>query len=218
MTTTQPDLNSVLTEDDWVEWSYCRFITDNRIHSTSVFQDPRKTELLNKYKVTYKKISKSQFIIENFLSWPDTFQRLINDVLERVHISVIEAFAEVCIRAQKITELNAVLSIPLMQLDALLTHELDHRSKEFSKQSERFSMFQAEFSSLQDCTFMMLGYLYDEEHVLEVAKEWMLNTTSKSLKDFVMLVERWDEFKDFPVDWVVSAWGDKDDISETSLY
>lgn len=61
--------------------------------------------------------------------------------------------------------------------------------------------------SLDSTMLVLLAMHYGRKRVTDAMEYWTTNTSSDSFYDFVLIVEGWSDFKDYPADWCISILG-----------
>lgn len=93
----------------------------------------------------------------------------------------------------------------------------------FEKSLDRCLKFHAGFPGVKDESLYLYEYciillnkIYGDTRMIEVLNQWSINTMSSELYDLMILVERWDEFKEYPVDWSLNVIGVRSKQNEIS--
>lgn len=61
--------------------------------------------------------------------------------------------------------------------------------------------------TLHQVAIPLMVELYPIETIISALKYWRKNENKSSFYDFLKLVQRWDELKDFPIDWTIQVIG-----------
>lgn len=69
---------------------------------------------------------------------------------------------------------------------------------------------------LYEYSIILLSKIHGDARMVEVLNQWCTNTMSSELYDLMLLVERWDEFKGYPVDWSLNVIGVRGKQSEAA--
>lgn len=203
--------SGILTLEKWTAFVRRDGVTDNSISQGYASHD-------------FQNIAKSEFLIQNFLSFPYAVQRNVS-MLIRNNVSPIETGCALRLKlklhephpgmrgwpSKGLPDWFAIRNVDLMQI--VDGEPLHLRDKTFfnlveTMSDERYWVGESQIPSIIHNQKLTIAYLlaviHGKERVQEVMESWINNPVPHSIEDFVRLTERWDEFKDYPIDWAVS--------------
>lgn len=198
-----------LTENVWVQ-------TNLKIKSESI-DDPRSWKLMQE--IVYRSrrdfeevISNSEWILENFVSFPEGAQETLVDLVGRsLAVKEIEAYLKTLLRLQAHFDENRIMIDALdLSMDRLWGN-IDNTPEPMSKQNRDhiesiFPMSQA--SLVYRNAFYMLRILHGEQKAFFVFSEWAKTGEKVQLSILIPILERWDEFKELPITWSINLIND----------
>lgn len=167
--------------------------------------------------ITFRKMSQSRFLMENFLNFPLTAQ---NGIVSYIHYGAEPSVVEVTYRLRErlaviYPDSERWLTEGTPRIYEILIQNLD-LSDRFIQAKERFKfMYQDHKQKMYgwhwfiEPTTLYLTAIYGEKRVLEVIDAWFDNRPSDEIHLFVTAVERWHEFVDMPFDWMWKIISDK---------
>lgn len=66
--------------------------------------------------------------------------------------------------------------------------------------------------------YQILSLFYSEERIIEVSNEWIGSKCDGLIYQFVEMIERWDEVKNFPIEWAISLMRDSERDFEKMIW
>lgn len=115
----------------------------------------------------------------------------------------------------KYLEENLLLETPEIS-DALMSAAGKHITMLYS---DEWSSYEHEaMHYVWWCTYKMLALFHSEERILEVSKAWVESKCEALIHQFVETIERWDEVKDFPIEWSISLMQNSDRNFENRIW
>lgn len=199
------DNSSILTREKWVKW-----------HTrASHFRSEKHLD------EDFKKISSSKFFRENFLNLPEEAQ---GKIVRRIMIGndVPDLDAMYALRAkmkENFPKLNSGtadfdwyssgdnICVWIIETDTKqpLKKTLQEEIDGFCEFNQLFLNTEVTSSSQNyESAAWMLTKLYGHDTVREVIQAWMKNDNPHSVRDFIFLVENWEAYRNYPLEWTFS--------------
>lgn len=204
--------SDVLTLDGWMDWA-----SKNPGFTRDL---SRSNDRLDAIKKAFAYISESEYLMKNFLSFDDELKAIIGHFsFVRERLESIELAAALCFRARAVGSQFDRGSAFHWKTDAHKAEQVLVRDETISTpenylyyaMSEFRIIFQNQGMVLVRTVFLMLLNLYSYELVRKIVGEWPQSHYNGSMIDFVNVLENWEEFKSYPIEWIIEvASGSKD--------
>lgn len=204
-----------MTHADYSRWfmeNFSKSSPDNSVFANALIASMQQDEIDHNFDL----IRQSEFLSENFLKFPNAVQRSVVPFVTRVcPIVHIEAFAQ---QAIKMLDRGVGFSFDAWDSNELSSRLQERLSIELTKlEAIHFEMLLGDYVALYDTEMdakfspmlignvvRMLTLLHGASVVIEVLRRWNVVSRVEQLEDFVAVVENWQDFQQYPLDWAIS--------------
>lgn len=169
------------------------------------------------YREFFEEIKTDQYLIDNFLSLdPELQHHAQQAILSEISLYTISTYLR--LRQKTDAECPGYVDKCRNQTDSSARLEIPHRiglvALEFSKcQIERDQELKSYVSHnaleqhfyMSDLVIYCLWGLHGQSRLEEILKFWKANYSKANLADFINVVDRWEEIKDYPLDWALQT-------------
>lgn len=173
------------------------------------------SDVMLKLPEIFNRLESSDFLLQNFLKYSDTVRNVIGAHLyynaDPQEIGALYALRDK-VNSDLANGTNWLQGSTLSMLSGVNDLETPP-SRNFLKQVTYFKMLYPRkrndavhsWEWLSEMTALLLFAIYGEKRVLEVMTIWMEHRPSDKTRLFIDVVERWEEFADYPVEWTLNV-------------
>lgn len=157
----------------------------------------------------FKAMQQSQYILDHYLTYSNRLQRLIDNLLMNgLSANLVAAMLELRDKAidtgQNFDEVKLhateLTVVPNMKL-------LDHQMRAEKLVKTIHSNKVNRYMSLMEDVMTAILIVYGLTELETMVDRWTAHTTNDNLEKFIQIALRWDEFKDYPIDWSLHMIG-----------
>lgn len=215
VTSDKVELEGRLTLEKWTAW-----VAQYAVWSSKSYSEVPASEY-------FETISESEFVLDNFLSFQSEVKNILCTYLEygearfRDYTAVldlqyrIESMDQSIFSSPKEESFHNWATSSLHDSSRIIQDCLSNRGEVYKKafdgfadaQSLRVDYYSASVSYMTHFTAHALGLIHGCEVVQEVIREWIKLPEYHNLVEFVAVVENWQTFKDFSIDWTIQLAG-----------
>lgn len=126
-------------------------------------------------------------------------------IAHRYPLSHIEEFLRLLFEVNEKRSLFRPEDVPVWSESCTVMDRLNAASADFENfVAEYENIYMLDVLTMNRSVVMMLSLLYSEPVVIEVLQRWSVSGAPGEICDFVAVVENWQHFREYPLDWTIS--------------
>lgn len=189
-----------VTRDKWRAWyaNHCR----------EFMIRPNDTDELIQLRsdLNFNKMQRSEFLLNNFCRLDSDQQTIVHSFVAYSYpIEHVEALLRLLLRVEENYAVVNHADLPVWSDYCKVMDRLNPASEEFDNFVDDYSdVYQVDVLVLNRYIIMLLAVLFGDSVVIEVLKRWSQCSSRGDILCLISIVENWENFKQYPLEWVVS--------------
>lgn len=156
--------------------------------------------------LNFAAMERSEFLLNNFYRLDAYKQTIVHSFVEYGYpIPHVEALLRLLLRVEENYAVVNHADLPVWSDRCTVMDRLNPASASFEDFVDDYDgIYQVDVLVLNRYIISLLAVLFGDSVVIEVLKRWPHSTAPGEILHLISIVEHWENFKQYPLDWAVS--------------